>query len=148
MLVLQDQSTLPNTLATICNDIALNGSVCDGFTFDSATNLAVFKGQAALEAVDIASVAQPSDTADLWWLDAGKPQSPRHYIAVIAIPGGLACLSCSLVLLLSMCNIICRVLFHAEVIATRCCAQRTCSVCFAYLQCCRLAQPNSISSTQ
>ena len=56
----------------MCNLIALSGDVCQGFTFDSATNLAVFKGQAALQAANISRLAQPSGNTSLWWLNAGK----------------------------------------------------------------------------
>ena len=72
---LQDLSALPQTLLGICNNIAYNGIVCQGFTFDSTTNLAVFKGEAALQAVNISTASQPSDSVSLWWLDAGESKT-------------------------------------------------------------------------
>lgn len=59
-------------LANMCNQMALNGSVCQGFTYDSHTSLAVFKGQAALQAASISTITSGAANTSLWWLDAGK----------------------------------------------------------------------------
>lgn len=69
---LQNITALPHSLADMCNSIALNGSVCQGFTYDSTTKLAVFKGQTPQQTVDISAEAKPVDNVTLWWLSAGE----------------------------------------------------------------------------
>ena len=78
----QDLSTLPIMLGNMCNQIGLDGNVCQGFTYDPDTSLAVFKGSAALEAVNLSAVAQPAANMNLWWLNAGKPCDTSHNIYV------------------------------------------------------------------
>ena len=69
--MVQDVSTLPTFLAGICNSIILEGNVCQGWTFDLNTNLAVFKGQPPEQAVDLTTEAKHADNSILWWLNAG-----------------------------------------------------------------------------
>lgn len=69
---MQNLTALPQTLADICNSMVLNGSVCQGFTYDVNTKLAVFKGQPPELAVNIAQAASQNDNVSLWWLNAGK----------------------------------------------------------------------------
>ena len=69
---MQNITSLPHTLADMCNSIALNGRVCQGFTYDSNTKVATFKGQMPQQAIDVATEATPAVNISLWWLNAGK----------------------------------------------------------------------------
>lgn len=67
----QNLSSLPHTLADMCNSIALNGRVCQGFTYDSNTKVATFKGQMPQQAIHLSAEATPAVNVSLWWLNAG-----------------------------------------------------------------------------
>ena len=54
--------------------------VCQGFTYDSNTKVATFKGQMPQQAIDVATEATPAVNVSLWWLNAGK------YLAQHEIP--------------------------------------------------------------
>ena len=66
------ESGLPDTLAQICNDMATNGSICQGFVYDSFTNTAFFKGAPKTTSVDPSNLClHPNETA--WLLTTGTP---------------------------------------------------------------------------
>ena len=66
------ESGLPDTLAQICNDMATNGSICEGFVYDSFTGTAFFKGAPKTTSVDPSNLClHPNETA--WLLNTGTP---------------------------------------------------------------------------
>ena len=63
---------LPETLAQICNNMATNGSICQGFVYDSSTKTAFFKGSPQSTPVDTSKLClNPKETA--WLLKTGDP---------------------------------------------------------------------------
>ena len=68
----------------MCNSIALNGRVCQGFTYDSNTKVATFKGQMPQQAIDVSTHAMPAVNVSLWWLNAGKYLAQHKYFCVLS----------------------------------------------------------------
>ncbi|KAA6418535.1 MAG: hypothetical protein FRX49_11481 [Trebouxia sp. A1-2] len=87
------ESTLPSTLEGICDAMASNGSICQGFVYNSYTSTAFFKGNAVSLALDAARLClSPNSTA--WLLDTalqGRPDT-RAVARVIIPPARPACL--------------------------------------------------------
>ena len=73
---LQD-STLPDTLAAVCNDIGFVGSdgtstiVCQGFVYDRQQNVAFFKGQINGQLLDTKRLCS-APTTYAWLRNTGK----------------------------------------------------------------------------
>ena len=70
---MQNLTSLPQSLADICDQIALNGSVCQAFTLNTLSKTAVFYGQAPQQIIDLQTFTLPSQNTSLWVLDAGQP---------------------------------------------------------------------------
>ncbi len=65
------ESTLPGRLANICDAMASNGSICQGFVYNSFTGTAFFKGNATDTQIDTSQLClSPNSTA--WLLSSGK----------------------------------------------------------------------------
>lgn len=64
------QESLPDTLAQICNNMATNGSICQGFVYDSFLKTAFFKGGPPQTVRDISKLCLYPNTT-LWLLTAG-----------------------------------------------------------------------------
>ena len=79
-------STLPDTLAQICDDITFQGVtdpfsnltpengplVCQGFVYDSVQGVAFFKGQLANQTIDQKNALCYTPNSTLWLLNAGQ----------------------------------------------------------------------------
>ena len=64
------ESTLPGTLGGICDAMASNGSICQGFVYNSYTGTAFFKGNATDTQIDTSQLClSPNSTA--WLLSSG-----------------------------------------------------------------------------
>ena len=59
-------------LTKVCNSIILNGSVCHAFDYNSATEMAFFKGQPPTDQIDYTLVACVMPHVSLWVLTAGQ----------------------------------------------------------------------------
>jgi len=65
------ESTLPGKLTNICDAMASNGSICQGFVYNSFTGTAFFKGNATDTQIDTSQLClSPNSTA--WLLSSGK----------------------------------------------------------------------------
>ena len=64
--------SLPEELANICNGLAINGTVCQGFHYNSNTKLAVFTGQPPNLPLDLKHYAFNFPGSSFWALTAGK----------------------------------------------------------------------------
>ena len=63
---------LPEELARICDGLKSNGTVCQGFTIDSKTKRAVFKGQPSNLPFDMANNACNEPGLSFWALNSGE----------------------------------------------------------------------------
>ncbi|DBB17410.1 TPA: hypothetical protein ACH3X3_014441 [Trebouxia sp. C0006] len=80
------ESTLPGRLANICDAMASNGSICQGFVHNSFTGTAFFKGNATDTPIDTSQLClSPNSTA--WLLSSALQGSPdTRQVASITIP--------------------------------------------------------------
>ena len=92
MAALQNVSSLPKELADMCDCIAFNNTVCQGFTYNSGTKLAIFKGHTPLEAIDLSSYIESANNSTLWWLSAGEPCTFDIRTSNIQMPSAYALL--------------------------------------------------------
>ena len=63
---------LPEELATICNGLTINNTVCQGVNYDSRNHIAVFKGQPPNKPVDLKHYACNNPDFSFWALNAGE----------------------------------------------------------------------------
>ena len=64
------ESGLPDTLAQICNNMATNGSICQGFAYNSFLKTAWFKGTPPYTPIDTSKLClHPNES--VWLLNTG-----------------------------------------------------------------------------
>ena len=69
--VLQGSDLIELYLAKVCNSIILNGSVCQAFSYNTETKLALFKGQPPTNHIDYVLAACVMPNVSLWVATAG-----------------------------------------------------------------------------
>lgn len=62
---------MPDTLAQICNDMATNGSICQGFVYNAYTKIAFFKGAGQYTQINTSSQCLSPNTT-VWLLSTGS----------------------------------------------------------------------------
>ena len=69
--MLQGSDLIELYLAKVCNSIILNGSVCQAFSYNTETKLALFKGQPPTNHIDYVLAACVMPNVSLWVATAG-----------------------------------------------------------------------------